>query len=471
MAKKSFIRFIHIDVLMTEPKYQVQIAEGLSKAYEAHKLRWLRDREQIDDEAACTPDGGKTWVELASILASDSSHSSVVAADQSAKLSNAIHRPSTVPDPHVDDKPDLPPKMTAQEMFERRGRHSPTRPTPARPPLPRPAPSSPDKSTPENQSDATHAANVALKTIRRQEEAQRRGSESDSSASNTRAENRTRFSFLRPMAAGALGGLIAAVIAYCFVPADSVPDSHSVEMNNLLSDESFQTMTPAELTARVHILGVQLNHVASETSVDMDTVAIPTALRLRDLPSVPLLPYVPPARTPEQALELKTMFEQYARLVRTQGADGRKMDSATVTRFTERLAKMIASPGTLKSTRAEAAHDIAEKCKLLYLLQLSNTRSADPARQQIGRAALFDAANAGLGTLFAEFSAQDLGYINIYSAADADVQPELILIRYWCHRCTDIASANVWMNQMLRLCKDEHIAYVKDSVKEVDGIE
>lgn len=469
-------------MLMTEPKYQVQIAEGLSRAYDAQKLRLLRDREQIDDGSACTPDGGKTWLTLGSLLATSGSQSTVVAADHSSQRSSAIDRSSTAAAPQVDGMSDLPRTMPAEEMFERRGRHSPTRPVAARPPLPEPASTRPSDSTTEAGANRSQAAEVALRTIRRQKQVavQRRDSANDSSALNATAENRTRSSFLMPMAAGALGGLIVAAILFSFLSANSMPDSHSAVLASVLSgkdlapvvnDVNFQTMTPAELTARIRILGIQLNHVARGSSVDVDTVAIPAALTQNQQESAPLLPYLPPARSTEQKSELKAMFEQYARLVRTEGADGRKMDPGTVTRFTDRLTKLIASPGTSESTRAEAAHDVAEKCKLLYLLQLSNTRSADLARQQTGRATLFDAANAGLGALFAEFAAQDMGYMNIFSAAHPDVQPELILIRYWCHRCTDIASADEWMEQMLRLCKDDHKAYVNESIIEVDGIE
>ena len=433
------------------------MAEGLSKAYGLDKLRQLREGGHLDDDAQCTGDSGQSWVSLADLLSTGASDVTVPVSVPKRPV-DAGQSESSAGSSHIHEISELRDRLTAEEMFERRGRLSPTSRRPdLREPSSRPTPTK----VKDNRSDSSHAAADALRTIRKS------ANESSTSTDSPlpRVEKQSGQTLIL-LVTGVLGGLIGggsvAVLASLLSGNNLSP---------IVTDNSFEPMSVAELTAQVRVMGVQLKHVARAASVDIQNVPIPTRLQANGTPKVVLIPYIPRTPTTEQRDTMNEIIRQYGKLIRTDGPDGRKMSSQTVDLFSERLSTLMAWPGSPTSSRAEAANDLVEKCKLLYLLQLHNTRSDDPERQDKGRRILLEATDQGLSKLFPEFATHDLRFMEIFKAAVPDVQRELMLIRYWYYRSLNGRAADEWLERMQKISHEDHQTYVNESIIEVDNIE
>lgn len=467
---------------------------GLSRAYSIGRLKAFREDGKISDDFSCTPDSGESWISVGAVLASNPdvpaaksavaatsgassssvsaapAGSGVAAAPAAASASSQASSDASSIAEHEAMRSEilaLEGKVTAEDMFQRRGRNSPTgrELTPA----PENVSSQSAAALPEleKNSNSSQAALVALKRARK------RKAEGDATPGQD-TPPQPRSSVLLPLGlgtlAGAVSGLLVAIVGMPLMAP--TPTTNTVEpAASLVKRADLATMTNRELTAHLQVLSAQLKYIAEQSSTDLSGMPIPESFNVLSRPPVPLQPYVAVGRTNKSDIEATNTFSKYVALVRAEGPDGRKLSEGTVETFTARLRDLMMMPGRMDSTRPEAARDLAEKTKLLYLLQLGNLRSAEAAKRVQSVATIADATESGLRALFAEFVTNDMSFDLILLSASAAERTELILIRYWCYRAANPVGATQWLKRVTANFDDLNLAYISQAIAEVDEME
>lgn len=465
---------------MAEAKYQVELDGRLSKPYSIDRLRAFREQGKIDDRSTCTADRGETWSTLAAVLSDD--HTDSTTSDVARRLkpapmvgvskeSGGLHSSSSGVDHEamLSEITALDGKVTAEEMFQRRGRNAPTGRELT--PPPEHASSSSVASVPELEvhSDSSQAALVALKRVQK-----KRGTNSDEVLLGSHSGVAVSLSTIRPLLAGGLAGAIAGMAA-ALIGGQMLlkaPVAHAIDpASALLQQADRGPLSNREITAHLQVLSAQLKHVAEQSTADLSHIPVPESFELLTRPPVPLQTWKPPQRSPRSIAAAEESFRQYVDLVRKKGPDGRQLNTTTVENFSDRMAELMIMPGETGSSRADAARDLAEKTKLLYLLQLGNLRSDDPRIRASGITTLVNAADAGLRTLFTEFLTHDMSLQMILESATPVERNELLLIRYWCYRAANPAGAKQWLDRMRSLYNGIDVRYITAAINEVDDIE
>lgn len=239
-------------------------------------------------------------------------------------------------------------------------------------------------------------------------------------------------------------------------------------------DSSGNPATLEEVAARTQIMSLQIRQLSRAVG-RQNPDALPAKQlefsQADDPAGLPLLPYHPTQLSDEQQAESSAKLERYAKFVREQGPDGRKLDQTSVELYSRHLSDVMLNVSASKKNRTEALRELAELAKVLYLLQLGNITSSDPTRLEDAKSLLLKSTNAALHALFAELETGDMRFYDVYQAAEPEEQAELLLIRYWFHRASNRTAADAWLQEMVDRMNASQTATVQQSIAEANQIE
>ncbi len=239
---------------------------------------------------------------------------------------------------------------------------------------------------------------------------------------------------------------------------------------NAKSIEGRDTLSPAELSAKVTEIESRLVYIQS-TIPSMEQISRKLDFEAGEKPALPLLGYIPRSLTPDEQLVADDRLARYSRLVREQGANGRRLDSITVRTYSNYLVELIELIDSERPDRAAATMKLAELTKFIYLLQLKNTRGSDVAAAAEAEQLILESANRGLRKLFVELRTGDARFADVLNSARPREQAGLVLIRYWFYRARSIRAADQWLAEMLTHVDSGQHAEIHKSISEVNGIE
>ena len=470
--------------------FQVQTQQGLSKSYSVTELKRKRELGIVTDRSRCTPDRGQTWIRLGKILADADGPNPV--RSRAHKLNSGDQFPAQVePFSSVSSEP------AESELVTDSGEDGSSyrlKPHPQFDAVPTPQPSgsrshSPQWPPPRIDAGMSRLALAAAAALKAEEDAaaqrnslpaERRDAEmtdEDADADDEDVDfSPPRSALTQVMTVGVvLAGLSSVGLLFWWHFSGKGPPSladmgyRNMEVSAANPGEA---MSMEELSARVQIMAYQigrLNKAVPESDTDLQPDV--TAPMLSDLVRVPLVPFAAREFSADEQKNADDLMSRYALLVRQKGPDGRELDASSVELYSRYLRQLITGVDGKADNRAAAVHELAELTKLLYLLQLKNTRSPDPELRRRGGASILEAANEGLSLLYSEFAAGDLNFNDLFRSCDRDEKPSLLLIRYWYYRSFNKSTADQWLQSMLPLVDAGDHGSVNASVREVDAIE
>ena len=470
---------------LTKAAYKVSLKKGLSKAYTLEKLRRARDAGQVTDLDLCTADEGENFYKLGELL----SYAEALAVQSAVQeqpdetstdsdMEKSVYGFQPVFEPQDPSLRSSASSVQSSRSAVQSGSMVHER-SAVRSAVAGPTQSSDDSSYLGGPAAAEDALNSALIRRRKAREAAERSSVTEAAdfigdIGSPIGGNNTYRSLLAGCAGGMLTALLCAAAWFAVGPkSDSELVLASVFKNAdvapVVNDSKFEPMSLDELSVRVRIMNAQLKQVAKSASVNVEAV---TASNLEALSrrKIELLPFLPVRLGSKDRSELDRIFEQYVELVQANGPDGRNIDPQTVDLFSERLIQLISQPGNNGDSRKEAAHDAGEKCKLLYLLQLGKLKSKSLARQLEAQTTMQTAVRAAIDRLYLECAAGDATFQDVFEAAPAEEQQELLLIRYWYYRSVDPTTASSWIKGLLQENAEVSAGEVNSSIAEVDAI-
>lgn len=447
---------------MTGTFYQVRTPAGLSRPYSVGNLRRKRDHGYVENSAACTHDGGETWTTIELLLAQYASHREGRSDDRQAADASAIQpQDSVLAEMRRRESDESSADSAASSVtMQRPGRSQIAR---------SPVEDTDYMSGPQAASAALHAAS--------QRRADKRKADQEGAVSDKVAPRDA--SVRSQLLSAVLGGSIAAILTTAMVlfrerqALKQNVDSFTALVQQELGrspDGSISVMSVEELSARSRLMAAQLNRMAEELALEGLQIPANSITAADKKNRSGLLPYRQSSDITADEAELKLLSHQYTDLVRSKGADGREMNIETVELFSRRIARMMALVG-IAPNRTTAVSNLAERTKILYLLQLHNTSSQDNSRHNTGRKILLTSSNAGLAKLYPDFAIGDVRFSDLLDLTEPEERAALALVRYWYHRSASRAAADEWLRLAIRDLPKEVIGSTERSIQEADNIE